>query len=788
MPRTNTTPTRRTKREATRRLARISSSSAGSTESAAQVKLEPSVSSMPPAAAASLTIRIPASPTIRLPASPSTWRHPAELAYIRTGGETWHDMTIIRFLRANALSIPPRSASITELFTQIRVGTGPDEIRLPRAYRIPLLWVAKFQWSSLALVLGEHGAIRQREWDAAKFEILHISRLCARFVDSAQAAETSGAMDKGWRCAQFDRPLRRYWNRWLIMRDEFVRDFHREFGEKEYEGDVLKLGWSHWVLRGHKGFALTKDEVNNGICAEEFMRGFVVDEQRGTFKWVEDSAPSQSPAATETLRPPSEVQKQSTISSALQDTSVHIDNAQDTSAPVEGSVAALSAALRRATGMSVDNPVSADGVRSSSGSLQVQPQIQVQKERIPLPGERRRSREHATPNTFGGNEMPAQEHGKMGPIVQNKTGCAPFREHPTDVFKALTAEKRAGSAAAEPQNVANDSQIGSIANDSQVQSFADNSQVQSLANNWQVQSPANSSQLPSLGGYEGSVEEKEAQTHMGERESAMTEESGKERNEDPNQMEDIEQARHIAPRVTMEVDEVEDDDDNDLQLLYPATSPLKPNRSPIESASPYKDPTKSPFRAHSCSRSSSPLPPLSAACFLPTASSGRAVFVSDSPTARLPPTPSALLAPAIGTSASSYHLAPIRSPVRRPTALPDADVATGLLARWSEEMHLLRAEVDALRAEIRAAPRIGSVPTFPKPQTYAFQSNAGHGHPLQHLIAGDVIDVDSQMDVDSSLDERKRTMTMVRYMPAGGEPLPPRSRKFSSGAMRFEVA
>jgi hypothetical protein len=30
------------------------------------------------------------------------------------------------------------------------------------------------------------------------------------------------------------------------MRDEFVRDFWREFEEEEYEGDVLKLG--EWRL------------------------------------------------------------------------------------------------------------------------------------------------------------------------------------------------------------------------------------------------------------------------------------------------------------------------------------------------------------------------------------------------------------------------------------------------------------------------------------------------------------------------------------------------------------
>jgi hypothetical protein len=48
-------------------------------------------------------------------------------------------------------------------------------VALLRGYRLPLLWVAKVLWTSVALVLGAKAAIRQREWDSAKFEILHIA-------------------------------------------------------------------------------------------------------------------------------------------------------------------------------------------------------------------------------------------------------------------------------------------------------------------------------------------------------------------------------------------------------------------------------------------------------------------------------------------------------------------------------------------------------------------------------------------------------------------------------------
>jgi hypothetical protein len=53
--------------------------------------------------------------------------------------------------------------------------TDGSALALPRGYRLPLLWVAKFLWTSVALVPGAKAAIRQREWDSAKFEILHIA-------------------------------------------------------------------------------------------------------------------------------------------------------------------------------------------------------------------------------------------------------------------------------------------------------------------------------------------------------------------------------------------------------------------------------------------------------------------------------------------------------------------------------------------------------------------------------------------------------------------------------------
>ncbi|KAJ7925427.1 hypothetical protein B0H13DRAFT_1974843 [Mycena leptocephala] len=106
------------------------------------------------------------------------------------------------------------------------------------------------------------------------------------------------------------------------MRDEFVRDFWREFGE-EYEGDVLKLDWGSWVPQGlFKGFSLMKEEVANGISAAEFMHGFVVDEEKGMFEWIEH--PPNPPLRVEPQLPvPREVQLPMSPGCHFRKTSAH---------------------------------------------------------------------------------------------------------------------------------------------------------------------------------------------------------------------------------------------------------------------------------------------------------------------------------------------------------------------------------------------------------------------------------------------------------------------------------
>ena len=47
--------------------------------------------------------------------------------------------------------------------------------------------------------------------------------------------------------------------------------------------------WSRWVLKGHKGFVLTKEEVQNGVTAEEYTDG-LKRRPDGTWIWGGDDS------------------------------------------------------------------------------------------------------------------------------------------------------------------------------------------------------------------------------------------------------------------------------------------------------------------------------------------------------------------------------------------------------------------------------------------------------------------------------------------------------------------
>lgn len=178
------------------------------------------------------------------PSDFQAWRHPDEFSYVIN-----HDLSqnmLIEYFRRKVFTIPPRELNSTIPLFQVTFQDG-TAIALPRGYRVPLMFVTKFQWDTLSLVLT--GENPRKEWEDYKFDILYLSRLCQNlFVQAEEAkqqalAKGAKGIDRFWRCATFDRVLTRFYHRWFISREWSLRKFWEEFGEDEYKSDVLKHGW-----------------------------------------------------------------------------------------------------------------------------------------------------------------------------------------------------------------------------------------------------------------------------------------------------------------------------------------------------------------------------------------------------------------------------------------------------------------------------------------------------------------------------------------------------------------
>ena len=58
--------------------------------------------------------------------------------------------------------------------------------------------------------------------------------------------------------------------------------------------------WSRWVLKGHKGFVLTKEEVQNGITADQYREG-LKRRPDGTWIWGGDDSGAKDAASLDAL-------------------------------------------------------------------------------------------------------------------------------------------------------------------------------------------------------------------------------------------------------------------------------------------------------------------------------------------------------------------------------------------------------------------------------------------------------------------------------------------------------
>ena len=207
----------------------------------------------------------------------------------------WSDDELLSHLCSKAFTIPPRDYNPSAPFVYVRTEDGLVTT-LPHGYRIPLIFVAKYQWETIFRTLSLQN---RHHWEAGRDEIFHLSRLCHVLFSKARAKAEASGMEKGWRCVMFDRLLTRFYKGWPVSSPAKLDAFISHFGSKEYERDVLKNGmptscqslppffkhtnhdypdWKRWALKGFfrppsssPSIHLSEDDVNNGITAVDLI-------------------------------------------------------------------------------------------------------------------------------------------------------------------------------------------------------------------------------------------------------------------------------------------------------------------------------------------------------------------------------------------------------------------------------------------------------------------------------------------------------------------------------------
>ncbi|PBK58578.1 hypothetical protein ARMSODRAFT_967607 [Armillaria solidipes] len=195
-----------------------------------------------------------------------------ELDYL--DASSWSKDDIIKHLITNSFSVPGRTHR--SKWATITSADGSTTV-VPNVYRIPLMFVGQFMWSSLRLVLGD-----EKEWGEFKTGILYVSRLCEAFLGEVRRAMSEG-IGRSWRCATFDRALTRYRMGWLLSEPKYLKEFWEMYGDEEYQKDPVKFDWKRLALKGIKGFGLEEDQVEGGVTATEWMNG--LKELNGDWLW-----------------------------------------------------------------------------------------------------------------------------------------------------------------------------------------------------------------------------------------------------------------------------------------------------------------------------------------------------------------------------------------------------------------------------------------------------------------------------------------------------------------------
>ncbi|KAK0471241.1 hypothetical protein IW261DRAFT_1512940 [Armillaria novae-zelandiae] len=198
---------------------------------------------------------------------------------------------IIQHLITNSFSVPGRTHR--SKWATITLAGGSTTV-VPNVYRIPLMFVSQFMWSSLQLVLND-----EKEWDKFKTGILYVSRLCEAFLTEVRRAMSEEGIGRSWRYATFDRALTRYRMGWLLSEPKYLKEFWEMYGDEEYQKDPVKFDWKRLVTKGIKGFKVEEEQVEGGITATGWMDG--LKELCGDWLWDTSNNTSRARSACDYL-------------------------------------------------------------------------------------------------------------------------------------------------------------------------------------------------------------------------------------------------------------------------------------------------------------------------------------------------------------------------------------------------------------------------------------------------------------------------------------------------------
>ncbi|KAJ3890224.1 hypothetical protein GG344DRAFT_78036 [Lentinula edodes] len=221
------------------------------------------------------------------------WKHPAELIY--STGKYWTDKKLLYYCLANALSV---SLSSTPSPGICYVSDGKKTVVVSERYRIPIIYVSRWQWTKLKGLLTANEEEKNRRWPEEKYEVLHIARVWKILTDEGPPSESLNSsygkeerleVVKKWKCHTLDRILTRFRMGCFSSEPTRVETFWDQYKESEYSKNVLEFDWRNWLSQPRDGVALHETDFSSELNPEYLMRGLV--EMDGAWLWETPSQP-----------------------------------------------------------------------------------------------------------------------------------------------------------------------------------------------------------------------------------------------------------------------------------------------------------------------------------------------------------------------------------------------------------------------------------------------------------------------------------------------------------------